>query len=137
MVQWLRGARPAPPEFHARWRHDADDKAAARIIEMLGRISNTGIPDAAAAYEFADALDSFLGYEASGREVTVRGDWISRILVPPLADIGGSRSGQYRSSLGLAHYVMTTVDVDRVAGDQLGGVCGERRGRDADILDGH
>lgn len=83
VVQWLQGTRPAPPEFYARWRYDPDDKPAARLVELLGYISSAGIPDDATAREVADALDSFLGHEVSGREVAVQGDWfLTRLHAP-------------------------------------------------------
>lgn len=80
VLQWFQDTQPSPHEFHAGWRHDSNDKPAARLLNALQKVEDSGVADIESAREFADALDGFLGCEEMEREVAVQGNWFETTL---------------------------------------------------------
>ena len=80
VLQWFQDTQPSPREFHAGWRHDSNDRPAARLLNALQKVEDSGVADFESAREFADALDGFLGCEEMEREVAARGNWFETTL---------------------------------------------------------
>ena len=84
VLQWFEDTQSAPPDFHARWRHNATDMPAVRLLNVLKHVADSGVTDDDSARELADALDGFLGREGIDREVIARGNWFETRLHAPV-----------------------------------------------------
>ena len=121
VLQWFEGTRPSPPEFHARWRHDSTDMPAVRLLDVLGRVADSGITDVDSARELADALDCFLGREEMARKVVARGSWFETRLHAPVDP--RLPCFTLNDSVGVRFWIPRTMDaapLDELAGERSG-----------------
>ena len=121
VLQWFQDTQPSHHEFHARWRHDSDDKPAVRLLSSLEQVADSGVADVDSAREFASALDGFLGREANGRKVVPRGNWFETTLHGP--DDPRLPCFAHNDSVGVRLWIPRTSEaepLDGVESDALG-----------------
>lgn len=123
VLEWYAGTRPAPPDFHDRWRHDPTDQTAASLVEVLSRIADEGFQNADSVRMFANCLDRFLGHDGPEPEVSEHEDWFETrlwaVADPRLPCLGASGAG------GVRLWIPRTEDTLSLEGPQQDalGIC--------------